>query len=193
MLRDIVLRWSRATCGATVCWILAAGCGCEPEQSRHEQAGLKSRKEFTNSIGMKFVRIGRGGFMMGESNTPIPYELTEPLSYPRKEELKKQFPHGDPDKLVIGTRHVDYGDPDEHPVHRVNISRPFYMGVCEVTNAQYEEFDPSHRKLRGKNGFSKADDEAVIFVSWRQARDFCKWLSKKEGEPYRLPTEAEWE
>ena len=142
---------------------------------------------------MKFVRIGRGGFMMGESNTPIPYELTEPLSYPRKEELKKQFPHGDPDKLVIGTRHVDYGDPDEHPVHRVNISRPFYMGVCEVTNAQYEQFDPSHRKLRGKNGFSKADDEAVIFVSWRQARDFCKWLSKKEGEPYRLPTEAEWE
>ncbi len=85
------------------------------------------------------------------------------------------------------------GDFDERPVHRVTISRPFWMSATEVTNAQYEQFDPGHRKLRGKLGWSKEDDEAVVFVTWHDAVRFCEWLSKKWGQPYRLPTEAEWE
>jgi formylglycine-generating enzyme required for sulfatase activity len=109
---------------------------------------------FVNSIGMKFVRIESGSFMMGQE---------------------------------------DGGDWDEKPVHKVTISRPFWMAVTEVTNAQYEQFDRNHHNLRGKLGFSKMDDEAVVFVSWHQAVEFCKWLSKKEGKTYRLPTEAEWE
>ncbi len=85
------------------------------------------------------------------------------------------------------------GEHDEKPVHKVNITYPFYMGVTPVTNLQYEEFDPSHRALRSKRGLSKQDDEPVIFINWYEAEEFCRWLSKKEGKPYRLPTEAEWE
>ena len=85
------------------------------------------------------------------------------------------------------------GDWDERPVHKVNITQSFGISVTEVTNAQYEQFDPEHRALRGKLGFSERDDEAVVFVSWYEAAEFCKWLSEKEGKPYRLPTEAEWE
>ncbi len=85
------------------------------------------------------------------------------------------------------------GNWDEQPVHRVTISRPFFMAATEVTNSQYEQFDPAHRELRGKLGFSKEDDEAVVFVSWHDAAAFCAWLSKREGKAYRLPTEAEWE
>ena len=125
---------------------------------------------FTNSIGMKFVRIGPGTFRMGRLDTPLP-----------------------PEVIIEGLDFLREGDFDEKPVHTVTITRPFYMGVCEVTNLQYELFDTSHKSLRGKEGLSNDDNEAVINVSWYNAQVFCRWLSDKEGMPYRLPTEAEWE
>ena len=82
---------------------------------------------------------------------------------------------------------------DEAPMHKVHISKSFKMGMTEVTNAQYELFCPEHKTLRGKNGFSSEDDEAVVYVTYQDAVAFCDWLTQKEGKTYRLPTEAEWE
>jgi formylglycine-generating enzyme required for sulfatase activity len=78
--------------------------------------------------------------------------------------------------------------PDESPQHKVRISKPFYMGAMEMTQAQWkavmEENNPSN---------FKGDDLPVEKVSWEDCQEFLKKLSAKEGKTYRLPTEAEWE
>ena len=130
-----------------------------------------------NSIGMELVRIEAGSFMMGQERS-AGWEKAMDMDRDSNQDW------------IEGGTHTDW---DEVPVHRVNISRPFYMATTEVTNAHYEQFDPEHKRWRGCDGQSKDDDEAVIFVSWHEAVAFCKWLSDKEGMPYRLPTEAEWE
>ncbi len=132
---------------------------------------------FTNSIGMEFVRIEPGSFKMGQLKTLQPEVI--PI-------IEGGHRGGRFDLLANG----DY---DERPVHTVRITEPFYMAALEVTNFQYELFDPEHKKLRGKHGHSQDDDEAVIYVSWYDAQAFCRWLSDKDGLSYRLPTEAQWE
>ena len=75
---------------------------------------------------------------------------------------------------------------DEQPVHQVRISRAFSISATEVTIERYRRFRP---EFTG----SRVAEPAVTGLSWHDAVAFCRWLSKKEGRPYRLPTEAEWE
>jgi formylglycine-generating enzyme len=129
---------------------------------------------FTNSIGMKFARIPAGDFAMGQDGPQREYDKNGGW-------------------FRTASTRFDEADWDERPVHTVVIRTAFSMAATEVTNAQYEQFDPSHKQHRRRGGVSSADDEAVTFVTWDNAVAFCRWLSKKEGRPYRLPTEAEWE
>ena len=56
-----------------------------------------------------------------------------------------------------------------------------------------KEFDFNEKYSWRNTGFEQTDEHPVVNVSWNDAVAFCKWLSKKEGKTYRLPTEAEWE
>jgi formylglycine-generating enzyme required for sulfatase activity/serine/threonine protein kinase len=83
-------------------------------------------------------------------------------------------------------------DSDETP-HEVTLTQPFYIGVYEVTNAQWQRVMGSVPRNR-----EDGDDLPVANVSWDDANEFCRRLSalaeeKQAGRVYRLPTEAEWE
>ncbi len=76
---------------------------------------------------------------------------------------------------------------EESPQHQVIITRPFYLGITEVTQGQYKAvtgINPSRFKEAKR---------PVECVSWNDAVRFCKRLSQVSGKAIRLPTEAEWE
>jgi formylglycine-generating enzyme required for sulfatase activity len=102
-------------------------------------------------------------------------------------------------KFTMGSPESEKGRKENETQHEVTISKDYYLGVYEVTQAQYE-------KVMGKNpsyfqGAIVGNEKAnlpVENVAWDDAVEFCKKLSelpveKKAGRVYRLPTEAEWE
>ena len=161
---------------ASVCSFVVVLLASNADTAQLPKTPTPRTRTFVNSLGMRFVRVEPGSFTMGATSTPLPWEIL-PVTGGRGDRLDS----------------LREGDFDEKPVHTVTLTRAVYFGVVEVTNAQYELFAPGHRELRGKGGLSKEDDESVLYVNHYDATAFCHWLSDKEGLPYRLPTEAEWE
>jgi formylglycine-generating enzyme required for sulfatase activity len=124
-----------------------------------------------------------------------------------------------PGMFFMGSADNDLGhEKQEGPRHEVVLTRPFYLGVHEVTVGQFRAFvkDKGYQtdteRKGGANrvfpdgflkfdakaswqnpGFEQTDQHPVLCVSWNDAVAFCEWLSAQEGKRYRLPTEAEWE
>ena len=201
-----------------------------PFDAQKAQAGqaswaayLKIPVEQKNAIGMTFILIPPGEFLMG--------------STPEQNEAGREIGKADkipPDDWVWARMF------HEVPQHRVVITKPYLMGQTEVTAGQFKEFveatkyvteaeqygfgssssktvdDQVTPKMKTRNwrtpGFPATDDSPVTQVSWNDAAAFCNWLSVRDrlkvfyrrdpkegllftasGTGYRLPTEAEWE
>jgi sulfatase modifying factor 1 len=160
-----------------------------------------------NSIGMQFVRVPAGEFVMGNDESP--------------DSLARAYPQLEANRMHLLS--------DEGPAHKVRISRDFWLGAHEVTVGQFRSFlkasayvpesvadgtggygyradyDPA-KTVRGdafegrdpryswlNPGFVQGDNHPVVNITYGDALAFAGWLSKAEGRLYRLPTEAEWE
>jgi uncharacterized protein (TIGR02996 family) len=125
--------------------------------------------ERTRSLGMRFVLVPAGTFLMGS-------------------------PDGEEGRSA-----------DEGPVHEVEISRPFYLGVTPVTQEQFRQVmgsNPSWASRRGGGSgqvrWLSTGSFPVESVTWDEAMAFCRKLSEAEGDRqqgwgFTLPTEAQWE
>jgi|GEM_PF-1479490 len=156
---------------------------------------LNKKVKITNTLEMQFALIPAGKFVMGSEKSAA--------------EIAKQF----------NTKPSFFSQ--EHPQHVVEITKPFYMGMHEVTIDEFKQFvkmtgykTESERSGNGGTGWDeatqkfitrvpefnwmntgwlKSDFHPVVNVSWNDAVHFCEWLSQREKLKYRLPTEAEWE
>ena len=92
-----------------------------------------------------------------------------------------------PGEFRMGSDPSEPGRHDDETAHDVKITRGFWIGATEVTQAQC-------RKVTGFNPSDpKGDNLPANKLSWPQAVAFCKMLSKAEARTYSLPTEAQWE
>jgi formylglycine-generating enzyme required for sulfatase activity len=98
--------------------------------------------------------------------------------------------------VLISAGEFMMGSPDdgknrftnEGPQHKVKITKPFYMGKYEVTQAQWQ-------RVMGNNPspVKGSDKLPVETVSWDDCQDFLKKVNAMGPGVFRLPTEAEWE
>jgi len=163
----------------------------ENKAKEHQQAWAKhlgARVELSNSVGMKFVLIPPGEFLMGS-----PKELIE----------EESRTHADDPWYLDHLR-------GERPQHRVRITRPFWLGTIEVTQDEFERTmgkSPTKDATSSAGASSRSRTTAAApdtgpqverRVSWDEAVEFCRRLAqlpeeKAAGRQYQLPTEAQWE
>ncbi|ACL04320.1 protein of unknown function DUF323 [Desulfatibacillum aliphaticivorans] len=83
---------------------------------------------------------------------------------------------------------------DEGPQRKICVDG-FWMGRTEVTNLQFRHYKITHDSMAFKGHSLNADQQPVVYVSWRDAMAFCDWLTEQSGfkHSYTLPTEGQWE
>jgi formylglycine-generating enzyme required for sulfatase activity len=124
-------------------------------------------------------------------------------------------------KFLMGSPETENDRKTDETQHEVTLSKPFYMGVTHVTVEQFAAFvkDKAYTtdaeadgsstgieiiggRVQGGNmagcswrnpSFDQKRDYPVVQVSWKDAKAFCAWLSRKSGKTAALPTEAQWE
>lgn len=117
----------------------------------------------------------------------------------------------EPGTFTMGSSRAEPGRRANEVIVPVTISRPYLIGVREVTNKEFRQFRENHDSGSDIHPAMAGDDNPVAGVTWADAVEYCNWLSTLEGltpvyeqkfgewvtirplnNGYRLPTEAEW-
>jgi len=186
--------------------VTVTGCGKKTPSRAAEQAKARREKvlerqaEADPKAGTERPPGKRGEGETAPSITIVPKLSEEQTEYAKKAgvEVVRQIDLADgvrmtcvlipPGEFMMGSPDTEKErQDDEGPLHKVRISRPFYMAIYETTQAQY-------RAIMGRNpSLFDGDDRPVERLSWNNATEFCVLMSQKAGFEVRLPTEAEWE
>ena len=147
---------------------------------------LPPAEHFTNGVGMEFVKIPAGKFMMGFNGSPefVAARIIEGL--------------GDLGSQGIAVYTLLF---TAFPQHLVEITKPFYMQTAEVTNAQWTKVMGRDSKQTGLAAqlrtayISKEPQLPVLYITMADVEEFLARLNQRDNNKYhyRLPTEAEWE
>ena len=156
----------------------------------------------------------REGLPQVIETTLVTQEQSDLAALPRSLQTKsgielKLLPVG---RYTMGSARREPGRRANEAQREVELRRPFYLGVYEVTNQQFRAFRSSHKAGFVGQQSLDLDRQPAVNIPWRDAAEFCNWLSQQEGLPaayqekngtlvpvtpmntgYRLPTEAEWE
>ncbi len=116
-----------------------------------------------------------------------------------------------PGNFSMGSSRREAGRRANEVLREVQMQRPFYLGVAEVSNGEFRKYRAAHSSGNFKGKSLNGDDQPASLLSWDDAALFCNWLSKRDGlavfyrtagntvtgfDPaspgYRLPSEAEW-
>jgi formylglycine-generating enzyme required for sulfatase activity len=117
----------------------------------------------------------------------------------------------EPATFSMGASRAEVGRRANEVIVPVTVTRPFLIGVNEVTNKEFAEYRANHDSGSSLHPSLGADGNPVANISWADAVQYCNWLSQREGrtpaykaefgewvpvypltDGYRLPTEAEW-
>jgi len=149
-------------------------------------AGLalaQSPKQVVNRFGMAFVRIEPGAMTVGRFQPPVP----KPPAPGEKTRL-----NWTPEEYRLA---AEMAQRDARPGFPVRIERPYYIGVYEVTQAEWKQVmgtNPAY--FQGERVGGNADRLPVESVSWDDTQRFIRKLNQLDPDhSYRLPTEFEWE
>jgi formylglycine-generating enzyme required for sulfatase activity len=131
-------------------------------------------------------------YFLGQSYADSPAEIANSIGM-----KLKLVPSG---TFMMGSATKQAGSGDDERQVKVTLSKPFYLGVYEVTQDEYTKVMGENSSFFQKEVIGNIDSRRlpVEQVSWEEAVEFCKRLSEMEAEKksqrvYRLPTEAEWE
>lgn len=141
--------------------------------------------------------LGAGGAGYYFTSSPVP-KLTVVLE---NQELAKIDCNGVLLEMVkikagtftMGSPEGELGRNSDETQHQVTLTKDYWLGKFEVTQAQYEA-------IMGKNpSLYKGGNCPVEQVSWKDAKEFCNKLNERyagklpTGYRFDLPTEAQWE
>jgi formylglycine-generating enzyme len=153
-----------------------------------------------NTVGMTLVRIEPGEYLRGAADQNIvgKYHPFSTLARNRNHGMTPAHPVRISNAFLIGDREVtvaqfrrfvratDYRTTSEN-------SEKGALAFFSAEKSGLKQFQTKSDCTWRTPGFAQTDVHPVVCVSWKDAVTFCKWLSRKEGRIYRLPTEAEWE